>query len=126
MGKNLKGMTLVEVITALGIIFIVAGIAYAGICTGGNLLIKATDMKNESIDEAEKIDKGANNLGKENVTVKYVWSSGDETVEYTVSAQKVSGDRYVVYQPVEKLYTETTAVSDDDPDVPEETTTVPD
>ncbi len=57
MKKKLSGMTLVEVITAVAIIFLVSAAAYAGICTAGKFMVRGADIRAEAEKSAENLDK---------------------------------------------------------------------
>ncbi len=113
--KNLKGMTLVEVITAVSILFIVAGIAYAGICTGGNILTKATDLKNASMDEEQMIDNNKADMMRENVTAVYVLrgENDDDQTGYSVLVEKISGEKFEMYEPCEETTAPVTDIPED-------------
>ncbi len=115
MKKSLKGMTLVEVVAAISILFIVAGIAYAGICTGGNILTKAADLKNASMNEEEAFDKSKSDLMRENVTVVYELrrENDDNKTEYSVLVEKVSGENYEIYEPCEETTVPVTDIPED-------------
>lgn len=120
MRKKLKGMTLVEVITAVSILFIVTGIAYAGICTGGNIITRAADKKKATMEEEEKISDNDPELNKENVTAVYsVHGAGNEEA-FSVAAVKVSGDNYIIYKPYES---QTEVPEDEEQEVSDEETT---
>lgn len=47
MRKKLRGMTLVEVISALAVIFLVSAFAYAGINTAASFMMRGADIRQE-------------------------------------------------------------------------------
>lgn len=57
MKKKLSGMTLVEVVTAVAIIFLVSAAAYAGICTAGKFMVRGADIRAEAEKSAESLDQ---------------------------------------------------------------------
>lgn len=129
MKKKLSGMTLVEVITAVAIIFLVSAAAYAGICTAGKFMVRGADIRAEAEKSAENLDK---ELRKEDfdiaqtTAVTYVILSMSESETVTLGSALVdiykvnSGTEVYSYAYYRPCVTEVPK-ENEEPENPEET-----
>lgn len=129
MKKKLSGMTLVEVITAVAIIFLVSAAAYAGICTAGKFMVRGADIRAEAEKSAENLDK---ELRKEDfdiaqtTAVTYVIVSMSESETVTLGSALVdiykvnSGTEVYSYAYYRPCVTEAPK-ENEEPENPEET-----
>lgn len=129
MKKKLSGMTLVEVITAVAIIFLVSAAAYAGICTAGKFMVRGADIRAEAEKSAENLDK---ELRKEDfdiaqtTAVTYVILSMSESETVTLGSALVdiykvnSGTEVYSYAYYRPCVTEVPE-ENEEPENPEET-----
>lgn len=129
MKKKLSGMTLVEVITAVAIIFLVSAAAYAGICTAGKFMVRGADIRAEAEKSAENLDK---ELRKEDfdiaqtTAVTYVILSMSESETVTLGSALVdiykvnSGTEVYSYAYYRPCVTEAPK-ENEEPENPEET-----